>query len=122
MTSPVNVWHFWAAWKTLFHFGKALIRKFEGTLFRLPRQVGIFAGFAAVLAAKFAQAATPAYVQSNSVDPQTPQRIVKLPYIAPQPDMTKINASDEFYAVLSEARDQVGEALCETQRMCVARN
>ena len=46
--------------------------------------LGSFAGFAAVLAAKFAQAATPAYVQSNSVDPQTPQTIVKVPYTAPQ--------------------------------------
>jgi hypothetical protein len=43
-----------------------------------------YASLTAVLAAKFAQAATPAYVQSNSVDPQTPQTIVKVPYTAPQ--------------------------------------
>ena len=80
----MNVWHFWVTWKTLFQFRVVPIRKFEGTLFRLLRQLGIFCGFAAVLAAKFAQAATPAYVQSNSVDPQTPQTIVKVPYTAPQ--------------------------------------
>ena len=28
----------------------------------------------------------------------------------------------EFYVILSKTRDKVREALCETQRMCVARN